>query len=107
MSQGVKVESMKHLKELMRDQILSIIYFDTNSWGVGKELLKKLKDLAKQYNVKILLVDIDKDLLIRGQYQVFTAPTVLLMKNKKEILRESKFIDFKNIQRILDMMSNK
>lgn len=62
-------------------------------------------ELADEYKVKILLIDIDKDPLIRGQYQVFSAPTVLIIRENKEMLRESKFIDFKNIKRLLENLN--
>lgn len=102
---NIKIENMEQLNELLKQDELVILYFDTKSWGVGKAVLPQLMELADEYKVKILLIDIDKDPLIRGQYQVFSAPTVLIIRENKEMLRESKFIDFKNIKRLLENLN--
>lgn len=102
---NIKIENMEQLNELLKQDELVILYFDTKSWGVGKAVLPQLMELADEYKVKTLLIDIDKDPLIRGQYQVFSAPTVLIIRENKEMLRESKFIDFKNIKRLLENLN--
>lgn len=101
MDNYVKIDSIEHLNEIIDSQDLVILYFDTESWGVGKVIFSKLMELARTYKVKTALIDIDKQLLIRGQHLVFSAPTVLLIKEKIEILRESKFIDLENVERAL------
>lgn len=67
--------------------------------------MPKLVELADTYKIKIALIDIDKQPLIRGQYEVFSAPTLLIIREKREVLRESKFIDFENVKRLLANLS--
>lgn len=98
----VEVKSVDELNEFMDKEDLLILYFDTKFWGVGKAVFPKLEALADEYSVKVLLIDIDKLLLVRGQLEVFTPPTILIMKDKKEILRESGFISFENVKRMLE-----
>ena len=102
MSDITQVKSADELDRFMDDEDLLILYFDTKFWGVGKAVFPKLEDLADKYKVKILLIDIDKLLFVRGQLQVFSPPTILIMKEKKEILRESGFISFENVERMLE-----
>lgn len=102
MSDIVKIESINELNDFIDREDLLIIYFDTKFWGVGRAVFPKLEDLADRHRVKILLIDIDKLLLARGQLEVFSAPTALVIKDKKEILRESGFIKFENLERILE-----
>lgn len=59
-------------------------------------------DLAKEQNINVLIVDVDEQLLIKGQLLVFAYPTVLVMKNGREALRESKFIDFERVKKTLE-----
>ena len=101
MDNYLEVDSMEKLNEIIDREQLVILYFDTNSWGVGKVILSKLMDLANKDKTKTLLINLDKQLLMRGQYLVFSAPTVLLISKKREILRESKFIDLENVERVL------
>jgi predicted DNA-binding protein len=42
----------------------------------------------------------------RGEYTIFSAPTVLIFNEGKEILRESKFINFAKIDRLIDMFKH-
>ena len=102
MSDIIEIKSIDELNKLMDNEDLLILYFDTKFWGVGKAVFPKLEDLADKYSVKILLIDIDKLLLVRGQLGVFSPPTILVMKEKKEILRESGFIKFENVERMLE-----
>ena len=106
MENSIAIESLKQLNEIMDREKLSILFFDTKSWGVGKAIFPKLIDLAKEYKKQVLTIDIDEQLLVKGQFLVFSAPTVLIMNENKEILRESKFIDLNNIDRILGLALN-
>ena len=106
MKNGIVIESIDQLNEIIDREELSILFFDTKTWGVGKAIFPKLMDLAKEYKRDVLIIDIDEQLLVKGQYLVFAAPTLLIMRGKKEILRESKFIDLKNIDRILELALN-
>ena len=101
MTDNLRIDSMDKLNEMLDNEELLILYFDTKSWGVGKAVLPKLVELADTYKIKIALIDIDKQPLIRGQYEVFSAPTLLIIREKREVLRESKFIDFENVKRLL------
>lgn len=105
MSDIIKIKSINELNDFIDKEDLLIIYFDTKFWGVGRAVFPKLEALADRYRVKILLIDIDKLLLARGQLEVFSAPTVLVMKENKEVLRESGFIKFENVERLLDSLN--
>lgn len=69
------------------------------------DLFPKVLDIANIYGINILKIDINKIKLVAGQHLVFTVPTVLIMKEAKEILRESRFIDFQNLERVLAIIT--
>lgn len=104
MHEEIVIESRDQLNEILNTDKALILYFDTNSWGVGKALFPKLIGLALDYNVKVLYINIDNQPAIKGQFLVFSAPTVLIIKDKREELRESKFIDFEKINRVLESL---
>lgn len=71
---------------------------------MGKAVFPKLMDLANEYDLDVLKVDLGSQPLIKGQFTVFSAPTVLLFSKGREILRESRFIDFEKIDKTLNSL---
>ncbi len=62
-------------------------------------MLEKVNRLLKQYkNVGNIVVSFEDMKEISAKYLVFTAPTVLLFHQGKEILRESRFISLGNTE---------
>ncbi len=101
MNKEIVIESTEHLNTIMNKESTLILFFDTNCWGVGKAIFPRLKDLAIKYDVKVLSINIESQLEIKGQFLVFSAPTVLIINEQIEELIESGFIDFQKIDRIL------
>lgn len=59
-------------------------------------------ELAEKFKIDLVKIDTAKNKYIPGQYSVFVMPTVLIIYKGRENLRESKFIDFSNIERNLN-----
>lgn len=70
------------------------------------DVFPKVLDIANIYGINILKIDINNVKLVAGQHLVFTVPTVLVVKEAKEILRESRFINFQNLERVLSIVSD-
>lgn len=65
-----------------------------------------------QYNVEnldqveiytVFIDDMDK---FRGDHLIFSVPTVLIFSEGKELLRESRYINYAKISRLIEMFSN-
>ncbi len=67
-------------------------------------MFPKALEIANQYNLSVIKIDINEVKQVAGQNLVFTVPTILLIKEGKEILRESRFIDFQNLERVLGIV---
>ncbi len=61
--------------------------------------------LADKYSIPVRLVDTQSELEFASQLLVFTVPTVLLMLGGREISRESRFIDFTALERVMSAAS--
>ena len=48
----------------------------------------------------IYIDDVDE---FRGQHTIFSVPTVLVFSEGKELLRESRYINYSKIERLIDM----
>lgn len=96
-----EIESKIMLNQLLEENSLFVLYFSSPECGVCHAILPRLIALLGEHSVQMATIDINRLREISGQYLVFTVPTILLIQNGKEILRESRFIDFHNIDRIL------
>lgn len=83
-----------------------IIHFSSPSCSVCHAVLPRIEALAADMGWPVLDVSIDRHQELAAQRLVFTVPTVLLVTEGKEILRESRFIDFDRIERILELMGD-
>lgn len=72
----------------------------------------KTIDDVLQYNVEnldqveiytVFIDDMDK---FRGDHLIFSVPTVLIFSEGKELLRESRYINYAKISRLIDMFAN-
>lgn len=82
-----------------------ILYFGLKDWVVCDDVFPLLLDITDNSNVKIAKIDIGEQKRIAGQHLVFTVPTISIFYEGKEVLRESRFIDFNNIKRLLENIS--
>lgn len=96
------------------DEFLNIIKSDivvviakTKTCVVCKPLSEKLRIFMEDYPTipayQVYLEDVE---MFQGQQLVFTVPTILVFSESKEILRESRFIDFEKIRRLFDLYLN-
>jgi thiol-disulfide isomerase/thioredoxin len=96
------------------DEFLNIIKSDivvviakTKTCVVCKPLSEKLRFFMEDYPTipayQVYLEDVE---MFQGQQLVFTVPTILVFSESKEILRESRFIDFEKIRRLFDLYLN-
>ena len=83
-----------------------VLYFTTTSCNVCKSIFPKLEALMQDYTNPTIKIDAEQFPDIAGQHLIFTVPTILVFFEGKEVLRESRFIDFAKIERMLDLLKN-
>ncbi len=87
---------------------LAVIIAKSKNCSVCKPVSENLENLMKNYpNVLLYSIYIEELEMFSGQFLVFTVPTILIFSGGKELLRESRFINFSNIKRLLDNYSQK
>lgn len=87
------------------DQEPVVLYFTTTTCSVCKSVFPRLEALMQAYPQKLFKIDAEQFPELAGQNRVFTVPTILIYADGKEVLRESRFIDFAKIQRMLDLIN--
>ncbi|WP_300410943.1 thioredoxin family protein [Lagierella sp.] len=63
-------------------------------------LEKTLKELDP-YTIDMTIIELQDHPQIRGQYLIFSFPTMILLEDGKEIARESGYFDLSTIKRII------
>lgn len=99
------IENKMQLDQLLKEKEILILYFSTPNCSVCPALLPKVLNLAQDYEVPVAEINAQELREVAGQFLIFTVPTLLVMFEGKEILRESRFIDLLNVGRILDTVS--
>lgn len=96
------VKTQGDLDGFKEKESLFLLYFSADVWSVCGGVFPRLMELAEAYKIDLVKIDTAASKYIPGQYTVFVVPTVLIIYNGREMLRESKFIDFNNIDKNLD-----
>ncbi|MDK2800294.1 MAG: hypothetical protein PWP27_1084 [Clostridiales bacterium] len=90
------------VKSFINNNKLSLILIKAKNCGVCDAVLVKLEQLVQKYpKIKSSIVSIEQVPEVSGNYLVFTAPTVLFFVEGKEVLRESRFIRFNELENVL------
>lgn len=101
-----KINTIKSYEEfqIVKNQELMILIAKTKSCVVCNPITNKLVEFMQQYpSIPMYQVYLEDVSLFQGQHLVFTVPTILVFSEGKEILRESRFINFEKIQRLFDI----
>lgn len=82
-------------------QPLAVIHAKTKQCNVCISVGSQLETLGEKYpSVPFAQIYLEDLPVFQGQHLIFTVPTVVIFSKGKEILRESRFIDFKRIERL-------
>ncbi|WP_042351463.1 thioredoxin family protein [Bacillus massiliigorillae] len=97
-----KITSLEQLQEVANLPGLQIVFIKTNNCGVCEAVLYRLQqELTEAQLEHLYLVQSEESKEIVGQYLLYAAPTILFFNEGKEIHRESRFVSFENIHRLL------
>ena len=102
----LKINNYDEFLDIIKADI-SLVIAKTKMCVVCKPMSEKLNMFMKDYaNIPAYEVYLEDVELFQGQQLVFTVPTILVFSQGKEILRESRFIDFDKIKRLFDLYLN-
>ncbi len=88
------MENLESIKEFIKDKQIALLYLTTKSCNVCKVLKPKIQDICKSFPlVQEKYIELDYLPELKGEFSVFTVPTILLFVEGKETLRLSRNID--------------
>ena len=100
------IQTYDDLKQFMADEKQVILYFSSRDCNVCHAVFPKLMDIVNDHPIKVVKINIDEHVEIAGQLLVFTVPTILMMDDGREILRESRFVDLQKVERTLILIKD-
>ncbi|WP_088186111.1 thioredoxin family protein [Desulfosporosinus sp. FKA] len=101
---AIYIQSKEQLNQLMEQEKVIFLYFTSQDCKVCHAVFSKLMNLIDPQSIKVANISVNEHVEIAGQLLVFTVPTILIVHEGKEILRESRFIDFQKVERILNFL---
>ncbi|MDD2458714.1 MAG: thioredoxin family protein [Eubacteriales bacterium] len=82
-----------------------LVHFSSPTCSVCHSTLPQLIQVAQDHQVPVVDINIDTHPEVAAQRLVFTVPTILVLAEGKEMLRESRFIGYDRIDRLLGLMA--
>ena len=102
---------MDSLKSCMEGTVPLLLYFSAEPCTVCHAMLPKLQkallemdDAEEGQDYHLFVIESEKHPEICGQLLVFTVPTLLIFWEGREVLRESRFMNLKQVTRILSQI---
>lgn len=100
------IKEYSEVKSIINKKLVMVIA-KTHTCSLCSTIEKTLESHLDNYNdiekYGIYVDDIDK---FRGDYLIFSVPTIIIFSEGKELLRESRFINYDKIDRLIQMFNN-
>lgn len=95
---------LSELKSEIAQQPVSLLFVKMANCGVCDATFEKAKELLEGYpQIELLVASIEKIPSLAGEFLVFTAPTILLFMEGKEVFRQSRIVVFGDLERALKL----
>jgi len=101
-----EIKSYQQLSEIIKQDLVMIIaktHTCSTCTTINDIIAQNVKYIGE---LPVYYIYVDDVAEFRGEYTIFSVPTVLIFNEGKEILRESKFINFAKIDRLIDMFKH-
>lgn len=97
-----QITTLRQMNAQIQEAPLSLLLVKTDHCGVCDSVMAKLDDLLPLYpQVQGLYIRMEDAPEVAGEFLVFTAPTLLLFVEGKEVFRQSRFILMGDVEKQL------
>ncbi|AIO18387.1 Thioredoxin-like protein YtpP [Candidatus Izimaplasma bacterium HR1] len=100
------IETYKDVEKVLKKDFVMIIA-KSHTCSACKSILGMLEqNVPNLDNIEIQSVYIDDMDQFRGEHLIFSVPTVLIFSKGKELLRESRYINYSKVTRLIDIYTS-
>lgn len=94
-----EITDIEELKSSIADEEIVLLLIKSKNCSVCDAVYEQLQPFLQQHEgVNGVAVSIDKVPAVSGEYLTFTAPTVILFIQGKEVMKQSRFISYEKIE---------
>lgn len=93
----LKINNHEEVLQKIKNGV-SLVYVHTKDCGVCVADRPRVEELSLRYNFPAYEIDPIEMPILRGQWSLFTAPVVLLFWDGKEMHRQARIIDFRELE---------
>ena len=98
----ITIGTIDEVVSFQRQNALCVTIFSTKTCNVCIPVKEKLKKMMDSFpDIPVSEVYIEDVPLAKGEYNVFTVPTILLFGEGKELVRHSRIIEFEALRQQL------
>lgn len=102
----IELRSLTELEHKIQEDKWVLLYLSRPECNVCKSLLPKIKKMVMNYpKLKAYYINLNNDESISGQLSIFNIPALIVYTNKKETIREARYISIKNINEKLERIN--
>lgn len=104
----IEVLSIIDFQIAIKSNVMVLAYLSHQTCSVCKILKPKIEELIKEEfpDTKLIYADLENIQEIKGQYSVYTVPTILLFIDGKENLRRSRNIGINELREYISRPYN-
>lgn len=101
------INNNEEIDALINNNDIALIYFSGQNCGVCSVIKSKVKSILQKYD-KIASgeIETEKSVQISAQFNIFTIPAILLYVDKKETIREARYISMEQLEEKIDRYYN-
>lgn len=91
--------SYEEINELINNNDMALLYFSGENCGVCSVIKSKIENILIKYpNIKSLEIKTENSREIAGQCNIFTIPGIIVYVQKKETIREARYISLDELE---------
>jgi thioredoxin 1 len=95
------ITTVEEFKEFILNNDTALVDFFATWCGPCKMLAPNLEEVSEQVETPIIKIDVDELPELARQYGIFSIPTLILIKNGKEVKRD---LGFKTVDQLLSFL---
>lgn len=100
------ISNIEEANEIIKKDFVMVIA-KSHTCSICNSILQTLEhNIPNLSEIEIHNIYIDDVDEFRGQHTIFSVPSVLIFSEGKELLRESRYINYSKIQRLIDVYKN-
>ncbi len=97
----------EEISALIQNNDIALIYFSGENCVVCTSIKQKVKEILNKYpKIKSLEVKTEKMKEVAGQYSIFTIPGIIVYVDKKETIREARYISVEELENKINRYYN-